>query len=102
MKPYQTAWLEHWSDVFVQRGYSRYLTLVQFLASPEVWVERFNGAEGCRPLLPAQQLAASRADRDAHRNELVSAVEVLEREVSNLVCRNGQFVEPMKHHAHRR
>ena len=38
MKPYQTAWLEHWSDVFVQRGYSRYLTLVQFLASPEVWV----------------------------------------------------------------
>jgi len=49
------SFLEHWADVFVARGYSRYLTLSQFLSQPQHYCELFDGPDGARPLLPAQQ-----------------------------------------------
>lgn len=99
-----TEQLEYWSDVFVQRGLSRYMTLPQFLRDPEGICRQFDqadGEQGFRPLL-LRQREVIQAFRNATPS-LCDAIDDLERRVAEcLVRRGGHYFEPMKHHAHPR
>lgn len=95
--------LEHWADEFVRLGYARYMTLEQFLRDPAGNVERIDGLENFRPLLPAQMRAARCALRVAPQpRSLLEVIDELELTVANLPLRNGHPFAPMKHHAHPR
>ena len=96
--------LEYYADIFEQRGYGRYLTLPQFLNSPEQWMETFDC--GGRPLLPAQRDLQERIDATSELDYLLDKtgemVARLEREVERLPQRNGAPIEPFKHHRNTR
>lgn len=60
MSTFSTEELHRWGDEFEQRGYARYMTFVQFMRDPAGYVARYDGADGFRPLLPAQRRIATR------------------------------------------
>lgn len=92
--------LEYWADEFVNRGYAAYMDLPAFLKDPTGIIERFDGAEGLRPML-AKQVEATRHLRCA-ANDLLCTVEELERTVAQLPRRNGHPFQPLRHATHPR
>lgn len=104
----ETECLEYWSDVFVERGFARYMTLPQFLRDPQGICRQFDEADkekGFRPLLLRQHAAIQRQQRaisEQLSEPLFAAIEELEKTVDGFIRRGGRYFEPIKHHAHPR
>lgn len=113
------AEIEYWAALYERRGLHRYMTFATFMRSPALHVERMDGVEGYRPLLPQQQGVAAELDladecrrmqerreelEDAMRDpELLKTIEELERRVAHLRrVENGHPFEPMRHQRHPR
>lgn len=88
--------LDYWSDVFVDRGLSRFMTLPQFLRDPNGILRRF------------EERPESFIERDPDaRNPVANWVKgteehPVELECKNLPRRNGRYCEPLHHHAYPR
>lgn len=94
--------LDFWADEFERLGLAQYMRLDQFLRDPVGIIERFDGVNGMRPLLPRQAQLARSIALAGTPCRLMASIDELEEAVTHLARRNGRIFEPMKHHAYPR
>lgn len=102
---YADEYLDYWADVYVGRKLDTMgICLLTFLACPHNIINSVDVIEAFRmqPLLPGQESVRQRLLLEEEIALLDRICTAPIEQLPGATCRNGSWVEPLHHHAHKR
>ncbi len=97
-------YIEHWGEVYTTTPaiHRRGIRFEVFLQDPHSVLRHLAGDAGAReflPLLPEQHAVMRREKRREALDEAAAELESALDRYNEIRCRNGRFIEPLRHHA---